>query len=69
MDTFKVTFTPEKLKAFKAELAKHPDKDSTFEFEGKKWLVAYALYLVEYLEGTFLANQVKGQKQQYKGDK
>jgi hypothetical protein len=55
-----VTFTPEKLKAFKKELAKHPDKDAVFIFEGKQWVVAYARYLVEYLDGVFKTKHITG---------
>jgi hypothetical protein len=68
MDTFKVTFTPEKLAQFKAELAKHPDKNSVFKFEDKEWLVHYAQYLAEYLDGIFLAKQMLGKPVEYKGE-
>jgi hypothetical protein len=48
-----VTFTPEKLADFKAELAKHQDRNATFKFQGDEYLVSYARYLVEYLESVF----------------
>lgn len=67
MDTFNVTFTPEKLKRFKAELAKHPDKNSVFVFDDKEWLVHYAMYMVEYLDGIFLAKQMKGETIEFTG--
>ncbi len=47
-----VTFTPEKLKKFKKVYDQHKsDKEATFEFEGKEYLVGYAKYLIEYLDG------------------
>jgi hypothetical protein len=54
METFGVTFTPEKLKALKAALVKHKH-DEEFEFDGHQWVTSYAKYLAAYLEGVFLA--------------
>jgi len=68
MDTYGVTFTPEKLKALREELAKHKSDDDVFEFEGHQFLVAYARYLAEYLTGLFMAAQIKGTKPEYLGE-
>lgn len=56
MDTFGVTFTPEKLEALKLAMVGKGD-DETFEFEGKQWLTSYAKYLIAYLTGAFLAGK------------
>jgi hypothetical protein len=59
METYGVEFTPEKLQRFKKELAKHEDKNATFEFEGKEWLVEYARYLAYFLDGVFATGRKK----------
>lgn len=49
-----VEMTPEKTKALrKAYLAALEAGQETFDFEGNTLLVAYAKYLLEYLEGQF----------------
>ena len=48
-----VTFTPEKLKQFKVFYVMAKDRGvESFEFEDKVYLVSYAKYLIEYLEGV-----------------
>jgi len=63
MDTFGITFTPEKLERFKAELAKQTDPNGLFTFEGKEWLVMYARYLADFLQGVFFTG-----RQEYQAD-
>jgi hypothetical protein len=60
METFGVTFTPEKLERFKAALKKHQTEDE-FTFEDKLWDTRYATYLAQYLEGVFFTG-----RQEYK---
>lgn len=50
----KVSFDKEKLKRFKKVYKKH-EKDSNyvFVFEGEKYLVGYAKYLIHYLENKW----------------
>lgn len=55
-----ITWTKEKLKAFKKTLdaqSNGVEEDSrpceVFTFEGNKFLPSYAKYLIEYLEGQF----------------
>jgi hypothetical protein len=47
-----ITFTPEKLQLFKAayQLAVDAHVD-TFRFDDKEFVVGYAKYLIEYLDG------------------
>jgi hypothetical protein len=51
-----ITWTPDMLARFKPvykRALKEQGKDATFEFDGHQFLVAYAGYLIEYLEGAF----------------
>lgn len=54
-DTKMVTFTPEKLAKFKEAYgkAKRNPLTDTFEFEGDEYVLRYAAYMIEYLEGRF----------------
>lgn len=46
-----ITWTRPKLERFKVEYAKHKDTpEGVFVFEGNEFVVAYARYLIEYLE-------------------
>jgi hypothetical protein len=47
-----ITFTPEKLKAFKA-LYETTQPKKTFMFEGREVLKEYAKYVIEHLETQF----------------
>lgn len=49
-----INWTRPKLEQFRAEYSKHPDRDATFMFEGHEFLVGYAKYLIEYLEGVLV---------------
>lgn len=50
-----VTFTPEILARFKRVYRDAVDAHSdTFMFEGKEYVVTYAKYLIEYLDGQLL---------------
>jgi hypothetical protein len=58
-----VEFTPSKLKAFKKALSKAEAKAQgnarfAFSFEGNNYLVAYAKYLVEYLNPLMVGKSV-----------
>jgi hypothetical protein len=48
-----INWTPEKLAQFKKAYQLHADPKATFVFEDKEFVVAYAKYLIEYLEGQF----------------
>lgn len=51
-----ICFTREKLTRFSRAYRKATaDKAKTFEFDGCKFVVGYAKYLIEYLEGRFKA--------------
>ena len=52
-----VTFTPEKLRAFRK--AYNKCTTDVFEFEGHPYVKGYAKYVIEYLEGKFNANMGK----------
>ena len=67
MDTFGVTFTDKNLEVFKDELSRHDD-DTVITFGGKRWLVSYGRILAEFLTGTFMAKQLKGEPMDYKSD-
>jgi hypothetical protein len=54
MDQGSIAWNPEKLRRLKREYNKHKDdKDKIFKFDGYDFLVGYAKYLIEYLEGRF----------------
>jgi|HubBroStandDraft_4_1064222.scaffolds.fasta_scaffold419159_2 hypothetical protein len=56
-----ITFTPEMLARFKAAYRIAVDaKVDTFRFDDKEFVVSYAKYLIEYLDGQLLD---KGQRQ------
>jgi hypothetical protein len=48
-----INWTPEKLTAFRKAYQLHTDPNATFVFDDKEFVVAYAKYLIEYLEGRF----------------
>jgi hypothetical protein len=49
-----IEFTPDKLKALKKAYHKAKTQGlDQFEFENSPLLVAYAKYLIEYLDGAF----------------
>jgi hypothetical protein len=48
-----INWTPEKLVKFRKAYKLHSDPNATFVFEDKEFVVAYAKYLIEYLEGQF----------------
>jgi hypothetical protein len=48
-----INWTPEKLVAFRKAYQLHKDPQATFVFEDKEFVVGYAKYLIEYLEGQF----------------
>ena len=49
-----ISFTFKEFNAFKKEYEKVKDnKDFIFDFKGHKFLVGYAKYLIQYLEGRF----------------
>lgn len=41
------------FKRFKKAYALQTDTDAVFEFEGNQFVVGYAKYLIQYLEGVF----------------
>ena len=50
-----INWTRPKLQEFRAEHERHKHKDrikDTFTFEGHEFVVGYAGYLIEYLEGV-----------------
>ena len=50
-----ICWTRPKLQEFRAEYEKHKDKDrikDAFTFDGHEFVVGYAGYLIEYLEGV-----------------
>lgn len=56
METYGVTFTPDKLTEFKAAI-KAAGKKESFTFEQRGWLTEYARFLAAYLEGVFLTGR------------
>lgn len=49
-----ITFTREKLRLFKLSYAEALSQNlERFNFEGNVFLVSYAKYLIEYLDGKF----------------
>lgn len=45
-----LTFTPEKLMAFKILYERHKNQTEPFAFEGKEYTPNYAKYLIEHLD-------------------
>lgn len=58
-----ITWTPEMLERFRKDYEtalRVKGKDGTFPFDGNLFVVAYAGYLIEYLEGMFQTKKVTG---------
>lgn len=48
-----ITFTPEKLMAFKILFERYKNQSMPFLFEGKEFVPGYAKYMIEYLDDQF----------------
>jgi len=52
-----VSFTPQKLERFRDAYDEcRNDKERIFEFEGDHYLTGYAKYMIEYMEGLWVAD-------------